>query len=338
MNKTLLWVSTLIIGIGAVALWFVFAQTQQTEPAATGEKTLEVAATIFPLVDLVEQVAGDDIKVHQILPGGASPHVFRHTPKQIAELENADLIFGIGHGLDDWTLPLAETIGAEFVTVDNGVQLKEHAAHDDEDEHHEDEHEDEHEDDHDEELEMHDHDEEEVHDHGPVDPHYWLDPYNVEHIMATIVTELSQYDPKNAQAYQQRADEYFQNELIPAINELENHVYESNSPRVIILHDAWFYFADAFGLSVYGVFELSASEEPSPRHLAELTKMIRNAEEAGKPITALLAEPQLSTTALKAFAQDNNLEIVLADPLGGIDGRMSYIELLRYNVLNVFGD
>jgi len=46
-------------------------------------------------------------------------------------------------------------------------------------------------------------------------------------------------------------------------------------------------------------------------------------------------EPQLSQSSITAFANDHNLSIAIIDPLGGVEGRNSYIELMRYNVEEV---
>ena len=62
----------------------------------------KVAATIFPVYDLVQQIAGEQIEVVQILPTGQSPHTFDPSPSTMIALQNAQRIFSIGHGLDDW--------------------------------------------------------------------------------------------------------------------------------------------------------------------------------------------------------------------------------------------
>ena len=322
MKNTFVWVSTLIIGIGALALWFVISQNQEVEVVEQEAHALEVAATIFPVADLVEQVAGDDVVVRQLLPSGASPHLFQFSPKQIAQLQNVDLVFGIGHGIDNWTEQLTETINAKFITLDNGVTVREIQTHEDEHDDHNDEH-------------GHDSD---AHDHGPTDPHYWLNPFNIEPMIATIVAELSVRDPEHAQEYETRAHAYVQNQLLPAIQELQTVAQRGEQQRVIALHDAWYYFADAFGVEIIGVFEPAAAEEPSPRYLAELAHAIEDYEAHGEPITALWAEPQLSTNALEAFSRDHNVPVVLVDPIGGVEGRMSYIDLVRYNIRTIFGE
>ncbi len=62
-------------------------------------KRLTLAATIFPVADIIRCIGGPDIQVVQILPAGASPHTFDLTPGQVKELQDARFIFKIGgHG------------------------------------------------------------------------------------------------------------------------------------------------------------------------------------------------------------------------------------------------
>ncbi len=63
---------------------------------------LKVAATIFPLYDLVRQVAGPAVEVVLLVPPGASPHTFTVKPGTVRALTGCAAVFAIGHGLDDW--------------------------------------------------------------------------------------------------------------------------------------------------------------------------------------------------------------------------------------------
>ncbi len=192
---------------------------------------------------------------------------------------------------------------------DNGV----HHQHDDEHDNHE------------EDYEVHDHE----HLHGPTDPHYWLSLHNAEQIAINIAEELAELDPKKSDTYFDRAEQYAE-ELEIVERELLQRTENLVNRNVISLHDAWQYFANDFNLNLVGTFEPSAGTEPTPRYLQELQEAIED-----NNVTTLFVEPQLSTDAITVFAEDNNLGIAVIDPLGGVDGRSSYIELMRYNVNQV---
>src|SRR3990167_10316895 len=93
-----------------------------------GTDQFTVAATIFPLADMVKNIAGEEAKVVQVVPAGASEHSYALTPRQVAEVQGAKVIFIIGHGMDDAiAAAVAKASGAQVVMVDEGVERREFA-------------------------------------------------------------------------------------------------------------------------------------------------------------------------------------------------------------------
>lgn len=271
-----------------------------------------VAATIFPIYDITTNITGDAIGVQLILPAGASPHTFDPSPSSIRDIENADVIYSIGHGLDDWTQTLVQAVGADSVVVDDGIEIR---SSDNEDEH-EDEHE-ENEDEHE--------DEEDGHGHGPDDPHYYLTIPNAKIVASTITKDLSNRYPQHAETFQANLQTYL-NQLDTADAEIRESLSEVENKNLITLHDAWYYFAKEYDLVIIGSFEPSPGREPTPQYLAELSDAL-NASQT----TTLYTEPQLGTQNIQAFIEDNDLSIAELDPIGGLENRSSYIELMKYN-------
>ena len=52
-------------------------------------------------------------------------------------------------------------------------------------------------------------------------------------------------------------------------------------------------------------------------------------------VSTLFTVPQVSKSSFESFANDHGLSISVIDPLGGVEGRNSYVELIRYNVNQV---
>ena len=166
------------------------------------------------------------------------------------------------------------------------------------------------------------HDEEE---HGATDPHYWLSIRNAIIISQTIADDLSQRYPEHADEFSSNLETLI-NDLNTADQEIRTTFTNVTNKNIITLHDAWYYFAEEYGLNITGTFEPSPGREPTPQYLVELMNAI---EESGS--TTLYSEPQLPITGLKSFAADNKLTIAELDPVGGVEGRDSYIELMKYN-------
>jgi ABC-type Zn uptake system ZnuABC Zn-binding protein ZnuA len=96
--------------------------------------------------------------------------------------------------------------------------------------------------------------------------------------------------------------------------------------RIATVHDAFGYFADAYGLQVVATFEPYPGREPSPRFVVEFQKTIR-----ATGVREVFTEPQLAVGALQPIAGDLGIKLGVLDPLGGLPGREGYIELLLFD-------
>lgn len=321
----------IVIGLVLLGLAIAggFLLTRSTATPVDSD-TVVVGATIYPLYDIVRNVGGEDVTVELLLEPGTSPHTFDPSPSTIRDIQNAEVIFAIGQSLDEWVYDLAaQANNIPVVEVDKGIDVLETAGRNnkhghDQDAEHSGEHDDEHWEDHDD-----DQDDEDEHSHGPADPHYWLNPENAKVIALTLAKDLGERFPENADAFMDRAEAYIQ-ELEEKQTEWKTAFEEIEGASFVTLHDAFYYLAEFGNINLVGTFEPFPGREPTPQYLAELQKEI---EEEG--VQALFSEPQLSIDGIRSFASDNNIEIGILDPLGGIEGRDSYIELIDYNVHTV---
>lgn len=297
----------------------------------------KIATTIFPIYDITRQIAGDQFEIIPVLPAGVSPHTFDPQPSLLKDLQGSKAIFAIGNGLDDWSNVIAESMSVPIIIMDEHISLRatveDHDDHDDHedyedlhDEHFNHEHEEEAADDYSEEHHDDHENDHDDHSHGPIDPHYWLSVHNAEQITMNIAHELSKLDPENADLYNSRAEDYMHD--LESL-ELSLHLKTESLPNknIISMHDAWYYFAEEFGLNIVGTFEPSAGKEPTPGYIAHLKEEVEEHN-----VSTLFMEPQLSQSSIASFTDDYDLSIATIDPLGGVPGRNSYIELMQYNV------
>lgn len=290
----------LLLGLGLLAA--IGAVTYTLVPKATPSDKSSVAVTIFPIYDIARNIAGEDVDVVLVLPPGASPHTFEPSPETLRVLTRADLLFTVGYGIDDWAVNLAAETGVRPVQVDRDITLRASVE------------------------EEHEEEDEEEEEHGPIDPHYWLTVPNAMKIAETIEAELAATYPEHAQAFASRLSSYLQ-ELAELDASARATLSEIENRNIITFHDAWYYFAEGYGLKIVGTYEPSAGREPTPRELARLSELL---EEAGT--STIYSEPQSSSSGIEAFASDTGLTIAELDDIGGIPGRASYIELMQYNV------
>ena len=257
-----------------------------------------VAATIFPLYDIVKGVTGDSVKVIQIVPAGASPHTFEASPSLLTGLKGASVVFTVGHGLDGWVSQVAEAIGAQTLTLDKGIDL------------------------------LRAHDTEEGGDGA--DPHYWLDPNNIKIMAETVTAELSRLWPDKAGLFQANLARY-RMEIDAADAQAQALLAPIANRQLVTMHDAWYYFARHFGLEVVGSFEPTAGREPTPQYLADLSQAVKTAG-----VKVVYSEPLISTGALVPFLTDNGLKAVQLDPgEGSLSGRDTMVKIIIYDAQTI---
>lgn len=286
-----------LLTVAAVAAAVTFAPRRE---APSGPS---VAVTSFPLHDVVKSVAGPAITVNVIMPPGANAHTFEPTPAAVRALSGAAVVYAIGHGFDDWIDAMLADAYVQKITVDRNIALRETAEHAEEEE------------------EGHEDAGEEA--HGPVDPHYWLVARNMAEVARTVAADL-------ATRFPDRRAEFAANlaateaRLMSADAEISRILAELPRKDIVTLHDAWYYFAEAYGLTMVGSFEPSAAREPSPRYLADLEKAVRQAG-----VTVIYKEPGMPTSGLEAFAADNGLRIVALDTVEGTANEPYDVIMLR---------
>ena len=276
-----------------VTLLWVLSACRAPEPL-DGRPT--VVVSIFPVADLVAQVAGEAIRVETLLPPRASPDTWEATPRQVRAVSRASAYITVGGGLDGW---LSEAqVDARHLVLTEGMELLD-AGH------------------------GHDHD-----DAGTGDPHVWLDPILVrDRLLPLIEGFLKDAFPTESTGIEARARAV--TDTLTRLH-LEIHGTLRATPRrsFVATHNAWSYFADRYGLVPLGTIYERPGHEPSARGMAAL---VRAALDAG--VDVILAEPQLAQSGARSLASEMGASVRIVDPVGGpgLVGRESYVEMMRSN-------
>ncbi|MCA9383173.1 zinc ABC transporter substrate-binding protein [Candidatus Dojkabacteria bacterium] len=284
----------------ALLTWGVFLLAGYNQQAPNNDGDFTVAVSIFPLQDIVKNIAGESSQVVQVLPTGVSPHTYEPTIQDKSMLENADIVFYIGGGLDNWMIEGASE-EARLVDLSKYVNIEEDHDQEDDDANHE-------------------HEE---------DPHYWLSMSIMEELSKIIADELGVANPQNIEVYEQNSVSYIE-ELKASREDLAAQLESLVNKKIITFHGGFDYFADDFGLEVAATIEEFPGKEPSPAYLSEVASVIEQ-----NNLNAIFKEPQLSDSIITPLAQDYGIEVYTLDPLGGVEDRLTYIELMEYNVRTI---
>ena len=118
-----------------------------------------------------------------------------------------------------------------------------------------------------------------------------------------------------------------QNDYAQRLTELDQELRDglADLPRkdIITFHEAFPYFARAYGLNVVGVVNREPGDALSPAQLAELVGVV---EELGTP--PLFVEPQYDDLAARTLAQETGAEVYTLDPV--VTGPTDETALTRY--------
>ncbi|MBE5800291.1 MAG: zinc ABC transporter substrate-binding protein [Clostridiales bacterium] len=171
-----------------------------------------------------------------------------------------------------------------------------------------------------------DHDHDHDHAHEVYNAHVWLDPTLAMIQIQNIADGLSLVDAENAQRYQENAAAYIAR-LEALHQELTGQLAPLAGSEIVTFHEAFTYFANAYGLHVAGVIAGDSGEEPSTRQIAKLCDLVKERE-----VRALFTEPQYPAKSAETIARETGAQVYTLDPVVSGDGGMeSYENLMREN-------
>lgn len=310
-------IAPFILTILLFSLLLAACAPQEPGSPSVGSSRLQVVATTTIVGDVVARVGGEQIDLSVLLPVGADPHSFDPSPQDVAKVDEADLVFANGAGLEAFLETLIESAGAgeRVVHVSDGVDFRELSGGQEED-HPEEEHEG-----------------EEEHAYEGIDPHTWTDPNNVMVWAENIAAALSKQDPDNAETYAANADEYTAElqALDAWIREQVAQIPQANR-QIVTDHTLLGYFADEYGFAQVGALipGYSTLSEPTAKELAEIEDAIRELS-----VKAVFVGSTVNPALAERVVEDTGVRLVyfytgsLTEP-GGEAG--TYLEYIRYNV------
>lgn len=245
---------------------------------------LEVYTTAYPLTYFTERIGGERVNVQSIYPPGANEHSFEPTQQDMIALAEADFLFYIGLGLEEFIDSAESTLedeNVEFISTADAIsdeelesgQLTEEDNHEgesaEEDSHEgESAEEDSHED---ESAEEESHDE---HGHDSVDPHVWISPVLSQKLAESIKDSLVQADAEGAELYEANFEE-----LVSELQELDQSFIdlasEVENKTFFVSHDAFGYIANTYGFEQVAVAGLNSQDEPSQKELTEIVDLAK---------------------------------------------------------------
>ena len=261
--------------------------------AERGSGSLTVVTSIFPVYDMIRQVAAESIDLYCLVPTGANPHQYEMAPSQAAIVSRARCFIGVHPEFDGWMERFLPDNTKIYYLVDaagSSVNAKGDQA-------------------------------------GHEDPHIWLSVRKAKDLTRILEGALSDIRPDQHIAYKARADQFIQR-----LDSLDAEIHRRFEPlkhrSLIQWHPAWNRFADDYHLAIAGTVERGHGYESSVKHFQQL---IRNARE--KNVRIVVAGLYQENRAVETLIREIDGRLVRLDTLGDPEDpmRRNYIAMMDWN-------
>ena len=266
-------------------------------PVPSTSGAIDVVATTTVFADLVRQVGGDRVAVSSLVPKGGDVHTFDPKPSDIERVAGVELVVMNGLGLDDWLTKYVANSGTTANVLKLGEGLDGVAYLKGED--------------------------------GATNPHVWMDVANARQYVARIRDGLSKVDPADVTAFADNARQYDkQLATLDASIRADLAAIPVDQRKIIAYHDAFPYFAAAYGLQVVGTVVPSPGQDPSAGNMANLVKVIRD-----QHVRAIFTEAQFSPKLVQQIGDETGAKVEgnLYDDTLGDPPVDSYVGMMRWD-------
>ena len=268
---------------------------------------IKAVSSFTILEDMIKEIGGDNIEVHNLVPTGTDPHEYDPLPEDIKAATDADVLFYNGLNLEGgengWFAKMIDSVGQDWdntFELTKGVEPMYVTSSDGRDE--------------------------------EINPHAFLDPVVGIQMAENTRDALIEIDPDNKAFYEENAEQYI-NELRDIDEQYKtkiNEIPEEN--RILITSEhAYQYMAKRYGLKEGFIWAIDTEENGSPDQITSLIKFI---EEHNPPV--LFVETNVDTRPMETVSKETGVEIfgeIFSDEIGkpGEKGD-TYVKFLQHNI------
>ncbi|HEY4835327.1 MAG TPA: metal ABC transporter substrate-binding protein [Bradyrhizobium sp.] len=277
-------------------LWLIALALAISVAPLRAQDRLHVVTSFSILGDLARNVGGDRVSITTLVGPDSDVHVYTPAPADAKKVADAKLLLINGLGLEGWLPRLLQSSGskAPIILATKGIAP----------------------------LKL----------GSDADPHAWQSVANARIYVANIRDALVAAAPADAEVFRANTDAY-----LAKFDALDREVREAvakipqNRRKVISTHDAFGYFAAAYGIEFIAPEGVSTESEPSARDIAGIITQIKTSK-----IPAVFLENISDPRLIQRIAAETGAKIggtLYSDSLTGENGDApTYIELVRHNI------
>src|SRR5262245_34473852 len=290
------------LGVAVAAAWAV-----TTIGPALAQDKVRVVATFSILADFARNVGGDAVDVSELVGPDSDAPVYAPSPADAKRLGEAKAVLMNGLGFEGWLDRLVKASGTKAAVTVTTNGIKPRRMQDD------------------------------GHGHGRNDPHAWQSVANAKIYVANIRDALVMADPGRKAGYEANAAAY-----LAKLDALEAEVkatiaaIPAERRKIITTHDAFGYFADAYGVAFIAPQGVSTEAEVAARDVAKIVRQIRT-----QKIPAVFMENVTDPRLMKRIAEETGAKVggrLYSDALSGAAGpAATYLDMMRHNLKELRG-
>lgn len=272
---------------------------------------LTVMTSFYPLQYVAERVGGPTVTVSSLTRPGTEPHDLELTPRDVARLQDADLVVylrGFQPAVDQAVDEHAKATRVVNTATAANLDLTITGPADGHDGGHADEQ------------------------TGAVDPHFWLDPTRLAKVTDQVADAMAKADPAQAATFHANAASLV-SDLDALDREFRTGLAQCANTDLVTSHSAFGYLAKRYGLQQVGITGLSPETEPDPHALAEVAQYVRR-----NHVRTIYYESLVSPAIARTVAQETGTTTAVLDPVEGLSkasaGR-DYLQIMRSNLASL---
>jgi zinc/manganese transport system substrate-binding protein len=277
-------------------LWLILLALVTSALPAHAQDRLNVVASFSITGDFARNVGGERVSVTTLVGPDGDVHVYTPAPSDAQKIADAKLVIINGLGLEGWLSRLVQSAGskATMITASQGITPRKLGA--------------------------------------DADPHAWQSVANAKSYVANIRDALVAADPASAGIYRDNADRY-----LAKLDALDRDVRAAVAQipegrrKVISTHDAFGYFAAAYGIEFIAPQGVSTESEASARDIAAIITQIKASK-----IPAVFLENISDPRLMRRISTETGARIggtLYSDSLTGEKGDApTYIDMVRHNI------
>jgi len=304
--------SRIITLLALTGLLVACGNSQDSAPAPNADR-LTVAASFYPIAEIVQRVGGDDVQLLALTAPGVEPHDSELSAKQLDELSKSDIVFYIGAGFQPDLEKAIASLPKTTVVVDLLKSVDVITSEDD-----------------------HSKEESDGHNHGnsDSDPHVWLDPANMVTMSAIVSQEIAKVQTDLTSSLTSRQTEYA-NELNEVGTLIDTTFASCARKELVSAHDAFTYFTKRANLVAVPISGVDPENEPSAKELEATAKIAQDRKVTTVFFEEILPKAFADTVAQAIGASIDSINAVETIPQSDLDAGATYSSIMKSNITKI---